>query len=295
MIGAPSKKSSRVIIYNISCILQRWGINENSLRAKCRNEQRQVRQQIKLISKIDNRKKIDIIGYWKHQKRHKYFLSRRKSSILMELLQNPGLPDGDEVVLDSYKCHNFGHTAKYCQKKRKSANIAQRTQIAKGMFLKTIPTKNLVIITREAKSESHIESDPIKDELWPIKTLKTDANYVYLSWDRSVSPSRLCGLWIRKASTFCSCRSHIIPKENSSGLNGMLVISGKPGTVILAGIAVRNPMMLAHLCDDHCVYMEMIGIFDRIYLTSIYFQCSGSVKSYFRKIEGIISALPGKK
>ena len=48
----------------------------------------------------------------------------------MELLQNPGLPDGDEVVLDSYKCHNFGHTAKYCQKKRKSADIAQRTQIA---------------------------------------------------------------------------------------------------------------------------------------------------------------------
>lgn len=107
----------------------------------------------------------------------------------MELLQNPGLPDGDEVVLDSYKCYiiyimlynNFGHTAKYCQKKRKSADIAQRTQIAKGMFLKTIPTKNLVIITREAKSESHIESDPIKDELWPIKTLKTNANYVYLS------------------------------------------------------------------------------------------------------------------
>lgn len=117
----------------------------------------------------------------------------------MELLQNPGLPDGDEVVLDSYKCHNFGHTAKYCQKKRKSADIAQRTQIAKGMFLKTIPTKNLVIITREAKSESHIESDPIKDELWPIKTLKTNANYVYLSWtcrDRSVSLTRLCGLWI---------------------------------------------------------------------------------------------------
>ena len=83
------------------------------------------------------------------------------------------------------------------------------------------------------------------------------------------------------------------------GRRVLVVSGGKPGTAVMAGIAIRNPKItatkLTHLCDDHCVCVEVIGPFGRMYLASIYFQCSDSVGPYIRKIEEIASTLPGEK
>lgn len=80
----------------------------------------------------------------------------------------------------------------------------------------------------------------------------------------------------------------------------MLIISGiGSGTTVMVGIVVRNPMItaikLTHLSDKHCVCVELVGTFGRIYLASISFQCSDIVNPYIWKIDKIMVALQGKR
>lgn len=75
------------------------------------------------------------------------------------------------------------------------------------------------------------------------------------------------------------------------------MIGGKLSAAVMAEIAIRNPSItttkLTYLCDDHCVCV--FGTFGRMYIASIYFQCSDSVEPYIRKLEHIASTLSGAK